>query len=128
MHQPHPSHFSSSTIRMPFTSDWIKALLEQAFMHGACSQNLQVIATLNTGVRRITRTRDLKGFQSNSSFSKVQTYSQILQPVHLFGLAETNFLVLNLDKGMLFTLKHANSIIRLIPTGAFTSEKKASGV
>ena len=52
---------------------------------------------------RTTRIRERIGFRLFSSFSSVQAYSQIPQPVHLFGLTETNFLDGNFDVGISFT-------------------------
>jgi hypothetical protein len=74
------------------SSDWVRAFLGQALTQGAFSQNRQVKARLKAGVRRITLTLDLKGFQRGSFFSRTQTYSHRLQPVHLAGSTATNFL------------------------------------
>jgi hypothetical protein len=78
----------------PLSSDWVKAFLGQALTHGASLQNLQVIAMLKIGVKRITLILDLKGFQRGSFFSKTHTYSHRLQPVHFPGSAATNLLKL----------------------------------
>ena len=69
-------------------------------MHGASSQALQARAKLNSGVMRITRILEHRGFPSDSSFSIAHAYSQIPQPVHLLGSTETNFLDSNFAGGI----------------------------
>jgi len=100
MHQSQPLHFFSLTIKMPVFSDCAKAFSGQAVTHSASSQKRQARAKLKRGVMRTTRILDLMGFQKASSFSRVQAYSQIPQPVHLFGSTETNFLDSNLAGGI----------------------------
>src|SRR3990170_2317323 len=94
MHQSQPLHFFSLTIKMPVFSCCASAFSGQALTHGASSQNLHANAKLNRGVMRIMRILDLKGF-AFSPFSSVQAYSQMLQPLHLPGSTETNFLSVN---------------------------------
>ena len=103
MHQSQPLHFFSLTIMMPVCSHWDSASSGHAVTHLASSQNLHARAKLNSGVMRTTRIRERIGFRLFSSFSSVQAYSQIPQPVHLFGLTETNFLDGNFDVGISFT-------------------------
>jgi hypothetical protein len=74
------------------SSDWVRAFLEQALTHGASSQKRHVKAKLKAGVKRITLILDLKGFHKGSFFSRTQTYSHRLQPVHLEGSTATNLL------------------------------------
>ena len=101
MHQSQPLHFFSLTMIMPDCSDWTKAFSGQAATHLASSQNRQARAKLNIGVMRTTRILDRMGFKLLSSFSRVQAYSQIPQPVHLLGSTETNFLDENFDGGII---------------------------
>jgi len=103
MHQSQPLHFFSLTIIMPVCSDWDRAFSGHAVTHLASSQNLQARAKLNRGVMRTTRIRERRGFKLFSSFSRVQAYSQIPQPVHLLGSTETNFLDGNFDAGISVT-------------------------
>jgi hypothetical protein len=95
MHQSQPLHFFSLTIKTPVFSDWDRAFSGQAFTHAASSQNLHAKAKLKIGFIRMTRILDLNGFELASSFSRVQAYSQIPQPVHLLGSTEMNFLSVN---------------------------------
>jgi len=88
-----PSHFSSSTIiKLPFL-DCLKASRGQALTHGGSSQNLQVMAVLNRGVRRMTLILDNMGF-GKPFFSNEQAYSHNPHPVHLSELIDTNLLLL----------------------------------
>jgi hypothetical protein len=103
MHQSQPLHCFSFTIMMPVSSAWDSASSGHAVTHLASSQNLQARAKLKRGFMRTTRIRESIGFRLFSSFSSVQAYSQIPQPVHLFGLTETNFLDGNFDVGIGFT-------------------------
>ena len=103
IHQSQPLHFFSLTIIIPVCSDWDNASSGHAVMHLASSQNLQARAKLNRGVIRTTRILESIGFRLFSSFSSVQAYSQIPQPVHLLGLTDTNFLDGNLEAGISFT-------------------------
>jgi hypothetical protein len=103
MHQSQPLHFFSFTIMMPVCSHWDSASSGHAVTHLASSQNLQARAKLNMGVMRTTRIRERMGFKVFSSFSRVQAYSQIPQPVHLLGSTETNFLDGNFDAGIVVT-------------------------
>jgi hypothetical protein len=103
MHQSQPLHFFSLTMIMPVCSDWVRAFSGQAVTHLASSQNLQARAKLNIGVMRTTRMRERIGFMVSFSFSRVQAYSQIPQPVHLLGSTETNFLDGNFEAGICVT-------------------------
>jgi hypothetical protein len=103
MHQSQPLHFFSFIIKMPVFSDWDSAFSGQAVTHLASSQDRQARAKLNIGVMRTTRIRERIGFRVFSSFSRVQAYSQIPQPVHLLGSTETNFLDGNFEAGISVT-------------------------
>ena len=94
MHQSQPLHCFSLIMRMPVFSDWVRAFSGQAFTQAASSQNLHASAKLKRGIIRTVRILDRSGFEA-SSFSKVQAYSQIPQPVHLLGSTEMNFLSVN---------------------------------
>jgi hypothetical protein len=100
-HQSQPLHFFSLTMMMPVFSDWVKAFSGHAVTHLASSQNLQARAKLNMGVMRTTRIRERIGFMVFSSFSRVQEYSHIPQPVHLLGSTDTNFLDGNFEAGII---------------------------
>ena len=102
-HQSQPLHFFSLTMMMPVFSDWVKAFSGHAVTHLASSQNLQARAKLNMGVMRTTRIRERIGFMVFSSFSRVQEYSHIPQPVHLLGSTDTNFLDGNFEAGIVVT-------------------------
>ena len=90
MHQPHPVQFSFSSMMLPFIV-CESAPLGHAATHDGVSQNLHVTARLFIWFSRITRMRDLIGLKARS-LPYEQAYSQIWQPTHFSGSAETNFL------------------------------------
>lgn len=91
-HQSQPLHLLSSMISKPVLSDCESARSGHAFTHLASLHPRQVNAKLKTGAIWTTRILERIGFQLPSSFSTVQAYSQIPQPMHLPGSTETNFL------------------------------------
>ena len=90
MHQPHPLHLSLSISMAPFSFDCVKAFLGQADAHAGSSHSRQVTAMLAIWLTRTARMRDLIGLNVFSLLYE-QAYSQIWQPTHFSGSAETNF-------------------------------------
>src|SRR4030042_607422 len=67
MHQPHPSHFSSSTVIVPFSVDCFNASFEQTATQGAFLQTLPVTATLDSVSSLTARILDLTGLKLSPS-------------------------------------------------------------